>query len=96
MSVPIDGIHQWHGGGASGILMKQKSLKRRYKRLQELLVEARKNAGLSQEAVAERIGQPQSVVSKIESGVRRLDVIEFMIVMEAIDSDPVDFIKKLK
>jgi transcriptional regulator with XRE-family HTH domain len=83
-------------GGASGILMKQKSLKRRYKRFQELLVEARKNAGLSQEAVAERIGQPQSVVSKIESGVRRLDVVEFMAVMEAIDSDPVDFIKKLR
>ena len=76
--------------------MKQKSLKRRYKRFQELLVEARKNAGLSQEAVAERIGQPQSVVSKIESGVRRLDVVEFMAVMEAMDTDPVDFIKKLK
>jgi transcriptional regulator with XRE-family HTH domain len=76
--------------------MRQKSLKRRYKRFQELLVEARKNAGLSQEAVAERIGQPQSVVSKIESGVRRLDVVEFMAVMDAMDSDPVDFIKKLK
>ncbi|HEX7997922.1 MAG TPA: helix-turn-helix transcriptional regulator [Pyrinomonadaceae bacterium] len=81
---------------ASGIQMRQRNLKRRYKRFQELLVEARKNAGLSQEAVAERIGQPQSVVSKIESGVRRLDVVEFMAVMEAIDMDPVDFIKKLK
>jgi transcriptional regulator with XRE-family HTH domain len=76
--------------------MRQKSLKRRYKRFQELLVEARKNAGLSQEAVAERIGQPQSVISKFESGVRRLDVVEFMAVMEALGSDPVDFIKKLK
>lgn len=76
--------------------MKQKSLKRRYKRFQELLVVARKNAGLSQEALAERIGQPQSVVSKIESGVRRLDVVEFMAVMEAMDADPIDLIKKLK
>lgn len=76
--------------------MRQKSLKRRYKRFQELLIEARKNAGLSQEAVAERIGQPQSVVSKIESGIRRLDVVEFMILMEAINYDPIDFIKKLK
>lgn len=76
--------------------MRQKSLKRRYKRFQELLIEARRGAGLSQEAVAERIGQPQSVVSKIESGVRRLDVVEFMIVMEAMDVDPVDLIQKLK
>ena len=96
MDVPIDENTQWHCRGASGILMNQKSLKRRYKRFQELLVEARRNAGLSQEAVAERIGQPQSVVSKIESGVRRLDVVEFMVMMEAMDLDPVAFIKKLK
>ena len=96
MDVAIDENTQWYCDGASGILMKQKSLKRRYKRFQELLIEARKNAGLSQEAVAERIGQPQSVVSKIESGVRRLDVVEFMTVMEAMDVDPVDLIRKLK
>ena len=76
-------------------MRKQKHLRKRYKRFQELLIEARQEAGLSQEALAERIGQPQSYVSKCESGVRRLDVVEFIEVMEAIGSDPVAFIKKL-
>lgn len=76
-------------------MRKQKHLRKRYKRFQELLIEARQEAGLSQEALAERIGQPQSYVSKCESGVRRLDVVEFIEVMEAIGSDPVALIKKL-
>jgi ribosome-binding protein aMBF1 (putative translation factor) len=40
------------------------------------LKQARIDAGLSQQAVAERMGKPQSYVSKIESGERRLDVAE--------------------
>jgi transcriptional regulator with XRE-family HTH domain len=74
----------------------KRHLEARYERFCELLVEARKEAGLSQEVVAEKLGWNQSYISKCESGVRRLDVVEFLEMMEALGSDPVAFIKKLK
>ena len=40
------------------------------------LRQARRDAGLTQEEVARRLGKPQSFVSKCESGERRVDVIE--------------------
>ncbi|MDT4896426.1 MAG: hypothetical protein QOH25_1503 [Acidobacteriota bacterium] len=73
----------------------KRHLKTRYGRFSDLLIEARRKSGLSQEAVAERLGRPQSYVSKCESGTRRLDVVEFLEFMEAIGSDPLAFIKKL-
>ncbi|MGE6696364.1 helix-turn-helix domain-containing protein [Hyphomonas sp. NPDC076900] len=42
------------------------------------LKKARLDAGLSQQQVAERLGQPQSYVAKIELGERRVDVVEFL------------------
>jgi transcriptional regulator with XRE-family HTH domain len=74
----------------------KKHLKAQYERFCELLIEARRASGLSQEDVAERMGRPQSYVSKCEAGTRRMDVIEFMEVMSAIGSDPVKVIRKLK
>ena len=47
-----------------------------YERMRERLREARKAAGLSQKKVAEHLGKPQSFVSKVESGERRIDPIE--------------------
>lgn len=40
------------------------------------LAEARESARLTQREVGEKIGRPQSYVSKCESGERRVDVIE--------------------
>jgi transcriptional regulator with XRE-family HTH domain len=48
----------------------------RYRRLLARLREARKAAGMSQEAVAAALGVPQKFVSKIETGERRIDPIE--------------------
>ncbi len=45
-------------------------------RLQTLLRQIRNEAGLRQTELAERLGKPQSFVSKYESGERRLDLIE--------------------
>lgn len=47
-----------------------------YKGIIERLKKARIEAGLAQEEVAEKLGKPQSYISKIESGERRLDVAE--------------------
>ncbi|MBI1755011.1 helix-turn-helix transcriptional regulator [Candidatus Azambacteria bacterium] len=47
-----------------------------YKEIIERLKKARIEANLSQQAVADKLGKPQSYISKIESGERRLDVAE--------------------
>jgi len=47
-----------------------------YKAIINRLKQARVDIGLSQQAVADKLGKPQSYVSKIESGERRLDVAE--------------------
>jgi transcriptional regulator with XRE-family HTH domain len=67
----------------------------RYQLLTDWLVKKRKEANLTQAELAERLGKPQSYVSKYENGERRLDVVEFLEAVEAIGSDPGEIIKKL-
>ena len=67
----------------------------RYERFRVLLIEARKAAGLTQEDLAGELGRPQSYVSKYERGERRLDVVEFFDVAEAIGIDPLEFLGNL-
>jgi transcriptional regulator with XRE-family HTH domain len=47
-----------------------------YEAMVERLRQARQEAGMTQEAVAEVFGRPQSFVSKVESGDRRIDPVE--------------------
>ncbi len=47
-----------------------------YGALLGLLREARESSGLTQEQLAGRLGTKQSLISKVERGERRLDVIE--------------------
>ncbi len=61
-----------------------------------MLIEFRKNARVTQEEVAVRLNRPQSFVSKYENGERRLDLIEFLEIAEAIGFDPIGFIKKIQ
>ena len=64
-----------------------------YKVIIERLKTARVNAGLSQQAVADKLGKPQSYISKIESGERRLDVAE-MKKLAVIYKKSVDYLLK--
>lgn len=50
----------------------------RYESFRVLLVGAREWAGLTQIEMGERPRRPQSFVSKIERGLRDVDVIEFI------------------
>jgi len=59
-----------------------------YRRLIASLIKARKDAGLTQAEVAQRIGQRQTFVSKYELGERRLDVAEYFEISRAIGADP--------
>ncbi len=54
------------------------------------LIAARKNAGLSQQALAARLGWSQQAVSYVETGVRRLDIVEFWAWARALGRDPVE------
>ncbi len=56
--------------------MKKSRFSKSYIRLLEELRKARKDAGFTQTAVAKHFGAHASFVSKIESGERRVDVVE--------------------
>jgi transcriptional regulator with XRE-family HTH domain len=62
-----------------------------YETFLELLRQERKAAGLTQEQIAERLGQDQSFVSKCERGERRLDFVEVLAFCEAIGVNFSDF-----
>lgn len=49
-----------------------------YQRVIAALKQARKAQGITQMQLAEALGRPQSFIAKIESGERRLDVVEFV------------------
>lgn len=53
-----------------------------------LLVAARKRTGMRQIELAQNLNKPQSFVSKFECGERRLDVIEFLTITDALSADP--------
>jgi transcriptional regulator with XRE-family HTH domain len=64
-------------------------------RLTDLLIAARKRAGLTQRHVAEALQRPQSFVAKYEGGERRLDIVEFIAVARALGADPLRLLKAL-
>ena len=70
--------------------------KKRYDRLRILLVEAREEAGLTQVQLGKRLRRPQTFVSKIERGLRGVDLLEFLEIARAIGFDPVAFLDKLE
>ncbi|MBS0206649.1 MAG: helix-turn-helix transcriptional regulator [Planctomycetes bacterium] len=66
-----------------------------YARFLVELRNTRLDAGLTQIDAAERLGRPQSFVSKCESGERRVDVAEFLAFCQAFEVDPCEVIRKL-
>lgn len=65
------------------------------KRFLSLLRQMRLDAGLRQEDLARKLGEPQSFVSRYESGDRRLDVLELRQICEVLGYSLADFIKRL-
>ena len=53
-----------------------------------ILVASRREAGLTQRQLAERLKRPQSYVAKIEAGERRVDLIELVAIAKALKLDP--------
>jgi transcriptional regulator with XRE-family HTH domain len=69
---------------------------RRHKSLVDLLVKRREVIGMTQAELAARLGQYQSFVARLESGQRRIDVVEFLELSEILGFDAVQAIKTLK
>jgi len=59
-----------------------------YQTFLDVLISARKEAGVTQVELAQRLGKPQPWVSNIERGIRRVDVIEFIAICRAVQADP--------
>ncbi len=66
-----------------------------YEKFREILVSARKEASLTQIELADRLGKPQSFVSKFESGERRIDLIEFATIAKALNIDPCRVLREI-
>ena len=64
-------------------------------RLVQLVVDKRREAGMSQSDLAEALGRYQSVVAAIESGGRRVDVVEFLELAEVIGFDPYELLREV-
>lgn len=60
-----------------------------------VLATARKEAGLTQAELAEKIGRKQGHISIIETGVRRVDLIEFCALAKAMGYDPMELFARV-
>lgn len=66
-----------------------------YQLLLHLLIGLREQKGLSQRELSKKLKRVQTYVSKYERGERRLDVIEFLEVVKALEGNPHSIIKSL-
>jgi transcriptional regulator with XRE-family HTH domain len=60
-----------------------------------VLEAARRKANITQVELAKRLGKPQSVVSAIEAGHRRVDLIEFLLIARTLGADPVEIFAEI-
>lgn len=78
------------------LMMTKSVFTARYQTFISLLVSARQKQGLSQRDLAIKLNKVHSFVAKYEQGERRIDVVEFLDIAEALDVNPIGIIKKLR
>lgn len=66
------------------------------RKLRAILIEERKAAGLTQEALAARLGRPQSFVSNYERGAGGVGVGDFLLIARALELDPKELLGRLE
>ena len=69
--------------------------RQRYQLLRSELKKARLESAILQKDLAKTLKKPQSYISKVESGERNLDVIEFVSYCTALGLDPSTWLRKL-
>ena len=60
------------------------------------LIAIRKSANITQQELAQKLGRHQSYVSKYENAERRIDVIELIEILNALDFDPTHLVNMIK
>jgi transcriptional regulator with XRE-family HTH domain len=68
---------------------------RQYNDFLDQLRQLRLSRGLRQSDLAARLGRAQSLVSRAESGERRLDVVELWVWLQALEMDLSTFAREL-
>jgi len=76
--------------------MKHSNIEIQRAKLFTLLKKNRQDRGIRQVELAEKLGVPQSFISKYESGDRRLDVLELRQVCDALGISLQEFIQQLE
>jgi transcriptional regulator with XRE-family HTH domain len=56
--------------------------------VREVLVKLRENAGLTQRQLARKLRREHSLISRLELGERRVDVVELFWICQACGADP--------
>ena len=66
-----------------------------HRQLCQILIDARLRSGLTQRELAAKLKRPQSYIAKIEGGERRVDVIEFLALAEALEQSPTKLLRRI-
>ncbi|MFG6563591.1 helix-turn-helix domain-containing protein [Sulfitobacter sp. 1A13421] len=66
-----------------------------YELFRRQLINVRREANLSQAALAKMLNKPPSFVAKYELGERRLDVVEMCVILNCIQVDICEFLQPL-
>jgi transcriptional regulator with XRE-family HTH domain len=67
----------------------------RHYTLRDFIIEKREKAGLTQHEISARLKRPQSFIASIETGQRRVDVVELLELAKAIGFDPHEALRRL-
>jgi len=67
-----------------------------YRAVIDALKDARTKAEISQRELARRLGKPPSFVNKIEQLERRMDVLEFVAIAEAMNMQANELLKRMR
>jgi transcriptional regulator with XRE-family HTH domain len=82
--------------GLAGLELAKSLRSKRYKDLIGLLVARRQAAAMTQSDLAARLGKSKSFVARLESGQRRITVVEFMTLAKILRFDPYEVISTLE
>jgi transcriptional regulator with XRE-family HTH domain len=66
-----------------------------YQHFLERLTALREERRCTQAELGRRLGKPQSYVSKVESGERKLDLVEYVYWCKVLDKDPTTLVAEL-
>lgn len=68
----------------------------RGRQLAGMIRESRESKGVTMRQLAERLDRPHTVIAKIESGERRVDLVELEAICDALGISLVEFVRRYR